>query len=307
VELKTSAAAGEPVVVCTYGPSGIGKTTDMGYSFPRALFLAAPGALNSVKSVCGYAPDRAFVATIEQATEVIEEVGDSGKYRTVVIDDFSFMAEQTFSALEADKRYSGFKLWGKMRDVALSFRDKSRYSGVNVILNCWEQPPKSRENGALVRGGPQLSGKLPEQIPALCDVVLRATIEKRRKPWPAVYRCSPDPSYVMKDRFNVATVCDPAPMNLAELLRASGAVIPRHPDMEGQEEQVQTISESLSGKIADDASLVNEVYASLIRSGISPYQARWTLRDAVDRAVIRSELGDHALSFFDVSSNNLLG
>ena len=307
MKTKKSASAGEPVVVCTYGPSGVGKTTDMGYSFPRALFLAAPGALNSVKSVCGYEPDRAFVATIEQATEVIEEVGDTGRYRTVVIDDFSFMAEQTFSALEADKRYSGFKLWGKMRDVALSFRDKSRYAGVNVILNCWEQPPKNRDNGAVIRGGPQLSGKLPESIPALCDVVLRASIEKRRKPWPAVYRCTPDPSYVMKDRFNVATVCDPAPMNLAELLRASGIEIQRHADLAEQEQQVQTISESLSGKIADDASLVNEVYAQLIASGTSPHHARWTLRDAVDRAVIRSELGSHALSFFDVSSNTLLG
>jgi hypothetical protein len=77
--------------------------------------------------------------------------------------------------------------------------------------------------------------------------------------------------------------------------------------MEGQEEQVQTISESLSGKVADDAHLVNEVFTSLIRSGVSPHQARWTLRDAVDRATIRSDLGTHALTFFDTSSSNMLG
>lgn len=296
----------DPVVVCTYGPSGVGKTTDMGYSFPRALFLAAPGALNSVRSVCGYTPQRAFVATIEQATELIEEVGKTDQFDTVVIDDFSFMAEQTFSGLENSGKFKGYAIWGKMRDVALNFRDKSRYAGVNVILNAWEQPPKKRDTGAFVRGGPQLSGKLPEQVPAMCDVVLRASIDQRRKPWPAVYRCSPDPSYVMKDRFNVATVCDPAPMNLAELLRASGYKVARHPEMPDMEGRVETISRALSGSIQADAATVNEVYASLVNSGTSVHEARWTLRDAMDRATIRFDLGARALTFFDDTSNSLL-
>ena len=102
-------------VVLTYGPSGVGKTTDQGYSFPRALFAAAPGALNSIESVCGYMPATTQVDTIEEATKLIKDV--SGKFDWLVIDDFSFMAEQTFSRLE--KKLSGFKLWGKLRDVAL--------------------------------------------------------------------------------------------------------------------------------------------------------------------------------------------
>lgn len=296
---------GDPVVVCTYGPSGVGKTSDAGYSFPTALFLAAPGALNSIQSLCGYQPDRLAVNTIEEATAIIEKVGNSKKYKTVVIDDFSFMAEQTFSALEANPKYKGFALWGKMRDIALEFRDRSRYAGVNVVLNCWEQPPKMRENGQMVRGGPQLSGKLPEQIPALCDLVLRATHDKKRKPWGAVYRCNPDPSYVMKDRFHIAAQIDPAPMNLAELLRASGIQIDRHPDIKDQEATVQKIAENFSGKVSDDAPLANDIYTSLLGKGMPPAHAKWTLRDALDRAVIRRELGNKALSFFDLSTNSL--
>ena len=46
----------EPAFVCVYGPPGVGKTTDCGYSFPNALFLAAPGALKPLRSVCGYKP-----------------------------------------------------------------------------------------------------------------------------------------------------------------------------------------------------------------------------------------------------------
>ena len=281
---KNKAWAERPFVVCTYGPSGIGKTTDMGYSFPRALFLAAPGALISVESVCGYTPENGSVSTIKEATTIIEAA--AGQYSTVVIDDFSFLAEQTFSSLE--KKYSGFRLWGELRDSALEFRDKARMSGVNVVLNCWEQPPKTKHDGSRVRGGPMLSGRLPEQIPALCDVVLRAVHEPKNRPWPAVYRCNADPSYVMKDRFHTSSLADPVPMNLAEILRASGLNILRHPDLPDQEAKVEAIASSLSGDVKADTTLANEIYASLVQSGQSVAVARWTLRDALDRAVLRS-------------------
>lgn len=301
---KDKTAANEPFVVLTYGPSGIGKTTDMGYSFPTALFVAAPGALNSIQSVCGYTPNRTEVTTIEQATRLVIEAGKSGKYDTVVIDDFSFLAEQTFSALE--KSYSGFKLWGQLRDHTLEFRNQSRYAGVNVVLNAWEQGPKTKHDGSRLRGGPQLSGKLPEQIPAMCDLVLRAVHDPSRQPWPTVYRCSNDPSYVMKDRFNVASVIDPAPMNLAELLRASGRYVARHPQLgDQQEQQVAAIAAQLQGSPAD-ADKVNQFYRALIENGTTPQVARWTLRDAVDRAVIRESQKAASLTFFS-NTNPFLG
>lgn len=299
---NTPTWASEPIVVCTYGPSGIGKTTDMGYSFPTALFLAAPGALNSIVSVCGYVPDREPVTTVMQVIEVLDRVAKvkNKKYDTLVVDDFSFVAEQTFAELET--KHSGFKLFGKMRDVALEFRDKSRYAGVNVVLNCWEQPPKTKEDGSRVRGGPQLTGKLPEQIPALCDVVLRAVHEPQRKPWPASYRCGPDPGYVMKDRFNTASVADPAPMNLGEILRASGVHIQRHTDYPDQEEQVESISQALTGDSRQDAEMANTVFRKLIENGRSVTYARWTLRDAMDRSVIRKARNAQSLRFFEVSN-----
>lgn len=301
---KNAAKRQEPFVVLTYGPSGIGKTTDMGYSFPTALFVAAPGALNSIESVCGYRPARVEVATIEEAKNLVIEVGNSDEYDTVVFDDFSFLAEQTFSALE--KKYNGFKLWGRLRDDTLEFRNQSRYAGVNVVLNGWEQGPKVKPDGTRVRGGPQMSGRLPEQIPAMCDLVLRACHEPGRQPWPGVYRCSADPSYVMKDRFNIASVADPAPMNLAELLRASGRHIPRHPALgDVQEQQVEAIATSLAAD-PNNAEAVNTLFRALISNGTAPQAARWTMRDAVDRAVIRTALDGATLHFFDASAPSFL-
>jgi len=274
----------ESFVVLTYGPSGVGKTTDQGYSFPTALFAAAPGALASITSVCGYKPARQEVTTLQDATKLLKSI--SGKFDTLVIDDFSFMAEQTFGLLE--KKHKGFDLWGRLRDAALGFRDQARYSQVNVVMNSWENGPRLKD-GVRIRGGPSLSGRLPEQIPALCDVVLRAVHDLRRQPWPAVYRCHLDPSWIMKDRFNIAAQVDPSPMNLAELLRAAGIPLARHPDLPKQEEQVEALAQFFMAQ-ADGRVAANDIYIKLVESGTPVEVVRWTLRDALDRAEIRRGL-----------------
>jgi len=291
--------ARQSVVICTYGPSGIGKTTDQGYSFPRALFVAAPGALSSLQSVCGYVPATTFVKTLQEATRLIQDVGKN--YDAVVIDDFSFLAEQTLSFLE--KKHKGFTLWGALRDSALEFRDTARFAGTDIVLNAWEQAPKTGASGK-VRGGPMLSGKLPEQIPALCDIVLRASYDTSRKPWPAVYRCNNDPGYVTKDRFNVAPLVDPAPMNLAEILRAAGLAVDRHPSYPDQEEMVEVISQHLLNELKNGmmAHSANDYYKKLTASGASTTYARWTLRDAMDRATIRASLEKANDTFIDTST-----
>lgn len=276
----------DSLVVMTYGPSGIGKSTDLGYSFPNALFLAAPGALHSVENTCGYKPKSIMVPTIEKVVELMPSI--SKDFDTIVIDDFSFLAEQTFAIL--DSRFTGFKVWNELRDVALSFREKARYAGIRVIMSCWEQPPKTKPNGAKIRGGPLLAASLPEQVPAMCDVVLRAVHEPNRKPWPAVYKCNNDPNWVLKDRLDVVPHISPAPMNIGEVLRAAGIHITRHPELKGQEEMVETIAQSLSGDPAVDSNAANDMFKALLSAGKPYAEARWTLRDALDRALIRKGL-----------------
>lgn len=286
----------DPVVVMTYGPSGVGKTVDSGFSFPRALFMAAPGAVTSIERTCGYAPDRVPVLDIGTATEVLSKV--SSKYGTVVIDDFSFMAEQSFAILES--RYSGYTLWGELRKLVLNLRDASRNAGVNVILNSWEQGPKKTIKGERVRGGPKLSGNLPEAMPAMCDVVLRAVHDPARQPWPVVYKCSTDPSWVLKDRFNIVPQLQSAPMNLAEILRAADVNVPRREDYGGQEEHVEKIANELTGDPTEDVELANAMFKKLRENHPHTY-AYWTVRDAMDRAVIRVGLQEAQNTFIDTS------
>jgi len=286
----------DPALILTYGPSGNGKTTDCGYSFPRALFIATRGALQSIRSVCGYEPRVENCSTIDEVTSRIKAL-KPGEVDSVVVDDFSYLAEQTISSME--KKYTGFKLWGALRDSTLAFRNAARYASSHIVLNCWEQAPKNKEDGSRVRGGPMLPGKLPEQRPAMCDMVRRCGLDTMRKPWPGVYRCHVSSDYVMKDRFNIAQMIDPAPMNLAEIMRNVGYKVARHPDLEWQEDIVETVAQQiLAGSPGEMVNIANGVYKSLLSNGASPTAAKWTLRDGVDRAVIRRALAVRNDAFF---------
>lgn len=288
------AARTVPALVLTYGPSGSGKTTDSGFAFPNALFIASRGSLTSISSECGYEPKMVDAQTIDEATARLREA--SNKVDAVVVDDYSFLAEQTFADYE--KKYSGFKMWGALRDATLAFRNAARYAGCHVMLNCWEQAPKTRTDGSFLRGGPMLSGRLPEQMPAMCDLVLRCGHDSMRKPWTGTYKCEYSPRYVQKDRFGICYALSPAPMNLGEILRAAGYSISRRPDLPWQEEVVEQFSqELLSTSSSAFVKTANDLYGKLVSAGIDPIAARWTLRDAADRTVIRRALNNRNARF----------
>ena len=217
-----------------------------------------------------------------------------GKYDAIVIDDFSFLAEQTMSSLE--KRVSGFTLFKKLRDSVLNFRNAARYANAHVILNCWSQAPKTRADGSYVRGGPMLSGKLPEQMPAMCDLVLQCAEDQGRQPWKGTYKCEFSSQYVMKDRFGLCYSMSPAPMNLGEILRKAGYNISRLSNLSWQEEVVEKFSHDLE-QAQDVFGTANTLYGQLLAKGIDHRAARWTLRDALDRMTIRRALSTQNARF----------
>lgn len=293
----TSKAAGpfdgEKAVVLVYGPSGTGKSTDFLYSFPRAMFAAPPGALKPAYNLIGHVPDRApkEVRTVEDAKNLVLDISrhHPGKYDGVVVDDFSLVTEATFSGLEKTK--SGFKLFGALRDQVLEFRDVARHSGLNIFLNAHEQKPQPEKG---IRGGPRLSGRLPEDMPTVCDLVLRTAFDNTRKGWHYCYRCTEDDTqYVTRDRHHATP--DRAPMNTGEILRNAGYVIRRAPGLEWQEEMVSLLSASLveteteghSELMQEAVEIMTEQHGGVkLPSGMitDDRHYRWVLRDALDRA-----------------------
>lgn len=293
--------SGEPPFIIVYGDSGTGKTTDMGYSFPGAVFAAAPGALTSIRSTCGYSPKRVEAKTIMDLRKGL--AGWAKNYRWLVVDDFSMIADQTGFALQDSNGYRDARQkYGALAEEALRLRNEARYLGIGVALNCWSTNARdiwdtdARGNKLkktnFIKGGPQLPGqKLAEAFPGACDLVLRVAHQPLRRPWPQVYVCGPDKDWVQKDRFNV--LGPESPMNIAEILRFAASQgflnypVPRLAGAESQEEKVAQIAEALvkSGP-AQDQAIANTVYQQLRGNGTSQecLVARWTVRDAIDRA-----------------------
>lgn len=273
---------GSNSVVVTYGQSGVGKTVDNLYSFPNALFVANPGALKPAYHVVGHVPASVEARTIMDATKLVQENMKSSRYDAVVVDDFSLLADSTVNVLE--QRHTGFKLWGALRDTVLEFRDVARHAGCHVVLNAHESAPKT-SNGMFIRGGPKLPGRLPEDLPTACDLVLRAAYDGTRRGWHAVYRCSiDDTQYVEKDRHGICP--DKAPMNLAEILRAAGYAISRAPGLEWQEEIVDVLSRALTAEGADESALMEEAVSLCHEKTQNDLHIRWVMRDALDRAAL---------------------
>lgn len=284
-----------PALILDYGSSGVGKTTNALYSFPNALFIGTRGAFHSSVHLCGYTPTTVDAKTIADATAKVREVSKNGKHDAVVVDDFSFLAEQTIALYE--KKYSGFKMWSAIRDDVLGFRNTAREANCHVLLNCWQKSPQTKPDGTFVRGGPMLSGKLPEQLPAMCDMVLQCSHDSMRKPWGGVYKCEQSTRWVMKDRFNICYSLSPAPMNTSEILRAAGYTISRHKDLPWQEKVVEEFSQRLDAAGHALYDTANTLFAQLIQAGIEHKAARWTLRDALDRVVIRRALQSTSTRF----------
>jgi len=311
----------DPVLGVIYGYPKIGKTCDLGYAFPRAIWIAAPGSTAPLESVCGYAGNPPKdIDSLEEAVAIMAALQKDLKARervdALVIDDLTLYVDRTIRAL-APRAVSkggasdGRALWGLVRLELLNLRDTARRAGLHVFMNAHEQPPRVN-NGTRVRGGPALPGAGAELVPAACDVTLRAMPNPQIPVgWKVEYRCTvEDQDYVSGDRYNVTP--DHAPMNLGEILRAQGFPIRRHPDMPWQEEIVEKIATAILSDISNaefakralamayDESIKRQGGVGMTKAEVDIREKRaiWTQRDAYDRAILRNAQSKHRRRLF---------
>lgn len=296
----------EPALVLAYGPSGSGKTCDLVYSFPRALFIASPGALIPAQTVCGYKPARISTAkTLEDAMTIVEQevekMKKSGRrtYDGFVMDDGSLMSDATAAALEqtvVGKSDNKYAFWASMRKTLLRLRDMMSYAGVHFLMNCHERPPHTDEKKGWVPGGPMLPGTMPADMPKSFSAVLR-TVYVGPPGWPNAYAVERDESqYVTKNRYHLY---GNLPMNVGEMLRlfyGAGEDQPlsirRLASLPWQEEMVEKIAGLLRG--LDPTSEEHQRRRIQIRFDLlkkfpnaDPKHIEWTRRDGIARAVLK--------------------
>jgi hypothetical protein len=278
------------LVAIVFGPPGCGKTVDLGYSFPTAHFIGmaltpggTPEGLESISTTCGYSD-----FTYHHAGDMLSArkvVAKLPKGSIIVFDDFSSLARESVR-IAKKKHRNGYDIWDEVIFAAI---DLISDLGPHMlgVLNCWGQGAKKNDDGSMRPRGPKLVGQLVEEVPGRAHLVVEATYEPMRKPWPWAYSVNPDPRDITKDRFNVVARISPAPMNFAEILRANGVALPYK--YEWQEALTQQLSEQFA-EAASPRILANDYYRQLTAGSLTPAQARWVLRDALDRVVIQRAL-----------------
>lgn len=305
----------DPVMGTIYGPPKVGKTTDLAYAFPRAIWIAAPGATAPAASVCGYEIERkpVDIEDLDVAISILNALAKEPQKRALVdalvLDDLTLYVDRTIRKLAAAGvgAKNHFELWGKIRIKLLDLRDSGRRAGLHVFLNAHEGAPKM-VNGARVRGGPALPGAGAELVPAACDVVLRAVPNPMaiQVGWKVEYRCTAeDLDYVSGDRYNVTP--DHCPMNIGEILRAQGFNVRRHAELPWQEDVVEKIATAILTDISNETFVKSALALAFERAiklqggpgvtraeiDLREKRAVWTQRDAYDRAILRNAQSKH--------------
>lgn len=297
-----------PIVTIGYGVSGHGKTLDLVYSFPNALFIPInEDSVRGSDTVCGYTLRQDQVVpcwTLSTALALLVQVRDEQRkqgrilYPQVVVDDLSMLAKHQLKAMKDSGRYtegSGFNysLWTDLADMITDFITLARHElGADVAINAHERPPENKD-GVSTMGGPLLpSRKLTAEIPHAATSVYRTGIEKGREPWVGVYKNDPsNRSWYMKCRLNYTGTI---PMNMAELWRGAGHHVGRHPDLAWMEPYVKAVALKLSE--GEKLKTVGKKVVDRL-SDKDPRHIRWVLRDGIDRHLALKSRRDNILSF----------
>jgi hypothetical protein len=275
-----------------YGPPKAGKTVCAAAAAASGIVAALPGAMLSVNALLGFdfGDREKRVYDVNDSIAVVRQ--NAGKVPTILVDDLTIQVENLRRGLEKKNTTFG-ELWRMVCGSIIDLRDVSRHAttlGTTVIVTCHEAPPKL-SGGKPVKGGPGLPGQLPQDFSGMLDIVARAMFNSSAAPWKYELQTGPIADYSTGDRLNIFP--SPAPMNLAEGLRAAGYDIPRPAGLEWMEAAVKGCSEAiLKGGLENWRETSLKLVEKLNNGTRQPKHIRWVITDALHRAIIQSNQSD---------------
>lgn len=281
----------DPLFILIYGQPGTGKTMDLARFAGRGLFVVAPGAMRNAPALWGIPRDKLDAQCLAATTFV-----DAGRQiaaakkagvETIIFDEATYMLEARVTQLKGTMRDTQ-KMFGQILDETMAFRVQAREAGMNVIVNAHESGPRLH-NGVQQPGMAAFPGQTRDKMPAMCDLVFRATSDGTMPgQFKGVYRTRDNTgNWVLKTRVGGYAMPETMPMNLAEILRSEGYVVARRADWPWQEEWVEHIARALVSNYDQRAAIFTEAEARLREMNIHPGAVHWTLSDALARTIIR--------------------
>lgn len=277
----------EPLTIVTYGAPKTGKTSDLLFSFPKAVFLAPNKAcFASSRRLCGYEPARKGVVNNLDAVLVkAKQYAADPSVEALIVDDLALIADQSIRDWDGASRNS-YEKWNRLRDTQAELFDIARNAPWHLVCDSHEMGQKELD-GTLSQGGPKLTSlNAGQDLAKSASLLLHAVVDTNSGidlPWPVVYRNDrSDSNWAVGDRTHVAPKV--SPMNLGEILRVAGYEISRHHPW--QEDLVERGSELYAAKGREIA------FAAAARAVKEKHKGdslaiRWTLRDIYARAYLR--------------------
>lgn len=279
---------GVPPVVGVSGIPGVGKTTLFAFAFPRALWIAAPGALKPSVSAVGWAPLRVEEATtlgeVQAKAKAVLSGKNRGDYDAVVFDDFGAAVEATEAEMAhnfKDGRQLYKALGTKVKDTLKDLRDMDCAVGISTHYREFKMATQDRP---AEEAGVMLPGALALKVPSLTDVWLHMKHDMTRQPYPASLFCGLSERGT-RDRHHVCI--DRNPPNLGEILREAGYKLSRPPGCEWHEGAIEHLVSLMAANPGQDGAVLGAFAADVKSKGVPPWQVKWILTDALDRREIR--------------------
>jgi hypothetical protein len=299
-----------PGLIATYGPMGTGKSSDLiATCLGDGVFFGAKNGLQvgttSFGVPAGLVESRTVeVRSMEDVPKGIRWAAEQG-YGSIGIDDGSLLMKMSFMKIQENhaivrngvqKGYD-MAMWGILDRLIFEIASTAATCGIRVYMNFHQrEPSQDRATGTFHIGGPDLSWKqLTPRIGYHFDLVQQTVKDPNCARWDGQVRCDErNPRYTQKNRL-LETLTE-APLNTAEMLRASGREVKRPTGLEWMEDVAETLCVSiLSGIVEKEAR--KPVKDQLVSRNLPPKLIRWALRDGTHRARIRrATLADAILS-----------
>ena len=287
---------------CAYAKAGSGKTSDMIYAVPYGHYIGPPNSTAPAETTVGVHldDDVVFVAhDLDDAVIALEYVaeqkasGACDERTGVLVDDISVMSRNWL--IKNEGKYGNiWDMWRDHQTQVFKIVDIAEHIDDIVCFTAHEQLYNDKKG---LKGGPKFaSGNVTEPFCGPFHEMLRVVRDpKALTEFQAAYECKGigDPFMITKARCGMGST--KGPCNLAEMLRAAGLQIPRHPDHDWIEEWAQIVFEELqAGGEKQRVKILDRYHEALRKEGIEPLLIRWVLRDGLHRWIIRGSYREQA-------------
>jgi phage nucleotide-binding protein len=211
--LKTSELKDDKVTALVYAPPGYGKTTLLGALPGRTLIIDVEGGTSVLKGSGSQADIVRLYDTPGGIKEIYGELTKDCPYDNVCIDSLSELEKWMLTLLGRDGKNNGapeLQHYGQVSFKIADYVRQFRSLPANLILTAWETLAEviASSGEKFTRAVPMLTGKTPDNICGLCDIVGEIVISSKDETRGQRFiKLASDMSTVAKDRVKKRTFC----------------------------------------------------------------------------------------------------